>query len=308
MEKSQIHFYSIGIVAEDREPNSERIKVIPIEVNFVEPTDVKEKVDEVENNFVSEGATDSLKIKKSNVITPKWWRFNSNRVNPPDVKKEDYVLVLRVGETDMYFWIDLNMSNVKRLEDAIYAWAASPDNQMASDLSNAYVLNISPRDGHFTLRTSRANGEKAGYLFQWNTKEGTWQNVDDKGNKYYMNSVEDDLGFENAMLSKVNINKEEAFIFAKTRIKFEGKTIEEKCEERICNASNSVLFKTKLLTSDADNTKTTGDLAVAKNFSYDGVGSGKGMFTVSDAKIAGVTFSIHVHTEQGDGNDTSRPH
>ncbi|QVW55300.1 hypothetical protein pEaSNUABM29_00260 [Erwinia phage pEa_SNUABM_29] len=314
--KSALHIFSIGVVAEDKEPGKDRVKVIPIETNFIQPTAVQATESPTEKQHESAGATETLNVATGNAITAKWWKFNSNRVNAPDVKKEDYVLIHRMGETDMYFWEDLNMSNVKRLEDAVYAWAADPENQMADDLSNAYVLNVSTRDGHISLRTSMANGEKNAYLMQLNTRDGLWQLVDDKGRKFYMNSPEDDLGFENAMLSKVNINKEDAFIFSKKSINLETQTINEKCKVRICNASESITNTTETYTTNASASATfktpqgtfTEKFNVGSDFQYGGEGTGIGTFTVSEAIIKGITFTMHVHTEQGDGKDVSTPH
>ncbi|EEC1560736.1 hypothetical protein ACQYVB_001369 [Salmonella enterica subsp. enterica serovar Chester] len=310
MEKSSVDFFSIGIVAEDKPRGTDRVKVIPIETNFANPTVVQSVSSTAEKVHDTGGATDNLTIKTGNTITAKWWKFNSNRINSPDVKREDYVILLRLGQTDIYFWIDLNFANVKRLEDAVYAWSADPENQMADDLSNAYVLNVSTIDKHVTLRTSMVNGEKAAWLFQFDNANGSWQCVDHKGNKYYINSVEDDLGFENAMLSKVNINKEDAFIYAKRSINLETKTINEKCEVRNTEASKSVTFKTETWLTEASGSTTyktpnfkqegneamfTGNLEVAKNFKYGGTGEGVGVFTVKDAVISGITFSVHFH-------------
>lgn len=308
MEKSSVEIFSIGIVAEDKPRGNERCKIIPIETNFVNPTQVESVESLNEKQHASDNAMDNLQVTTGNAITAKWWKFNSNRVNPPDVKKEDYVLILRLGKTDIYFWIDLNFANVKRLEDAVYAWSADPDNQMADDLSNAYVLNISSIDKHITLRTTMLNGEKAAFLFQFDNANGTWQCVDQKGNKYYLNSVEDDLGFENAMLSKININKEDMFLFSKKSINLETQTIKEKCKVRITEAAESVTFKTPSWKMDGAEGEFTGNLTVLKDFTYKGEGTGIGTFTVSEAIIKGITFTLHVHTEQGDGKDVSTPH
>ncbi|AFQ96640.1 baseplate assembly protein [Erwinia phage phiEaH2] len=308
MEKSSVDFFSIGIVAEDKPRGNERCKIIPIETNFVNPTQVQSIESPNEKQHASENAMDNLEVTTGNAITAKWWKFNSNRVNPPDVKKEDYVLILRLGKTDIYFWIDLNFANVKRLEDAVYAWSADPENQMADDLSNAYVLNVSSIDKHITLRTTMLNGEKAAFLFQFDNANGTWQCVDQKGNKFYMNSVEDDLGFENPMLSKININKEDIFLFSKRSINLETQTINEKCKVRITDAAESVTFKTPKWKMDGAEGEFTGNLKVLKDFRYEGEGTGIGKFTVSDAIINGITFTVHTHTEQGDGKDVSAPH
>ncbi|EEE9654089.1 hypothetical protein DFV33_04965 [Salmonella enterica subsp. enterica serovar Bareilly] len=306
--KSGLHIFSIGIVAEDKPRGTTRVKVIPIEVNFINPTAVDATETPVEKQHNSLSGADNLTVKQGNAITAKWMKSNSNRVNPPDVKKEDYVRIWRIGETDMYFWEDLNNSNVKRLEDGVYAWSADPVNQMADDLSNAYVLNISPMDGHITLRTSMTNGEKNAYLLQLNTRDGFCQLVDDEGRKFYLNSPEDDLGFENACRSKININKEDAFIYAKRSINLETKTINEKCETRNSTASKNMAWKTEDWKTTCPTNLFTGNLEVGKDFLYNGKGEGKGTFTVTESVIGGITFTLHVHTGHGPGNDTSTPH
>lgn len=307
MEKSQVHFYSLGIVAEDKSRNTDIVKIIPIEVSFMEPTKVAVQEMETEKSHSTGTATDNLKVKEGNTITARWWKFNSNRVNSPLVKKEDQVLIYQLGSTDIFFWMDLNTSNVKRLEDAIFAFSADPTNQMADDLSNAYVINYSPIDGHITLRTSMMNGEKAAYIHQFNTRDGIWLCRDHLGNQYYMNSLEYDLGFENAMLSKINMNKEDIFMFSKKSINLESKLIKGKCDVWDVEAGKSATFKTQSWKVDSPESEFTGNMVVQKDFTYNGKGFGKGLFTVSDANIANITFSVHVHREQGDGQLVSKP-
>lgn len=304
---SQVQFFSLGIVAEDKARNTDRVKIIPIEVSFMQPTKIAAEESETEHSYSTGASQDNIKVKESNHITAKWWKFNSNRVNSPNVKREDQVLVYRLGKTDMYFWVDLGAANVKRLEDAIYAWSGDPTNQMADDLSNAYVLNISPMDGHITLRTSMMNGEKNAYIHQFNTRDGNWICKDNLGNQYYMNSQEYDLGFENAMRSKVNINKEDIFMYSTKSINFETKTFKGKCDVFDVVAGKSATFKTQKWLVDSPESEHTGNLAVGQNFSYGGTGEGVGLFTVSDAKIGNITFSLHTHKEQGDGNNVSKP-
>lgn len=308
MLNSQVQFYSIGVVAKDKEPGTDYIDVIGIEVNFVNPTNVDAETSEDEFTHISNGSQDNLKIKQGNSIRARWWKWNTNRKTSPDVCKEDSVMVFRLGETDMFFWMDFDLSNVKRLENVIFAWAADPNNQMADDFSNAYVLNVSSKEGHITLRTSMVNGEKAAFLHQFNTRDGTWICQDHKGNKYWINSVEDDVGFENAMLSKVNANKEDIFMFSKRSINLETKLISEKCEQRVSNASASMKWTTKDWMTTSPVSLFKGPLEITKDFKYGGKGTGIGTFTVSEAIIANITFSVHTHTEQGDGKDVSTPH
>lgn len=308
MINSQVKFYSIGIVAKDKPQGTDYIDAIAIEVNFVDPTNVDAETSEDEFTHISNGSQDNLKIKGGNSIRARWWKWNTNRVTSPDVCKEDSVMLFQLGDTDMYFWMDFNISNVKRLENVIYAWAADPANQMADDFSNAYMLNVSPKEGHITLRTCMVNGEKAAFMHQFNTRDGTWVCQDHKGNKYWINSIEDDVGFENAMLSKVNANKEEVFIFSKKAIYLETKLISEKCEKRISNATASMQWATKDWLTTSEKSMFKGPLEVTEDFKYGGKGTGVGTFTVSEAIIANITFTKHSHKEQGDGNDVGLPH
>lgn len=307
MNNSMLKFYSLGIVAKDKPAGTNYADVIPIEINFMKPTAVDATETETEVSHQNNGATDTFKIKRGNSIKARWWHENTNRKTSPDVCREDQVLILQLGDTDIFFWTDLDTSNVKRLENVIYAWAADPTNQMADDFSNAYVLNVSSKEGHITLRTTMLNGEKASFIHQFNLRDGTWVCQDHKGNKYWINSPEDDVGFENAMNSKVNANKEDIFMFSKRSINLESKLISEKCEQRVSNATSSMKWTTKdwLTTSPVSTFK--GPLEVTTDFKYGGVGEGVGTFTVSEAVIANVTFSGHTHKEQGDGNNVGKP-
>ena len=224
--KTQIDFYSYGIVGEDKQPNSPWIEAIPIEINFSKPTDVQATEHSTDRTFTSANATDHVTSTEGNTIPAKWWKFNSYQVTPPDVKKGDEIIIYRLGETDIYFWEDLNSANVKTTVNVIYAFPADGENQMMDDLSNAYVLQVSSVEKMIQIRTSMANGEGAAFNFQFNLRDGTHQCTDQKGNKYWINSPENDVGMENENGTKFNLLKEEMFGFAKKRIKLQAQTIE----------------------------------------------------------------------------------
>ncbi|MGL5397146.1 MAG: hypothetical protein ACRDBQ_18015 [Shewanella sp.] len=291
---SQIEFYSLGLVAEDKPRNTDLIQVIPIEVTFSEPTKVAIQESFTERSHDSLFGKDCLVVKETNTITARWWKFNSHQVKAPEVCKEDNVLIYRLGKTDVYFWMDLGSANVKRLEDTLYAWAADPNNQMADDLSNAYVLNVSSMDKHITLRTSCANEEAVAYVWQFNLRDGTHLTMDDRGNRSYINSLDNDLGFENAEGSKINVRGTQGFVYAKEKV-----TVET---EYLHGIAKKVQFDaTESFRVNSPKSYFSGDI------SYGGQGYGKGTFTMPEAIIGNITFTAHVHTEKGDGKDTSAP-
>ncbi|EFH9908087.1 phage baseplate assembly protein V, partial [Escherichia coli] len=49
------------------------------------------------------------------------------------------------------------------------------------------------------------------------------------------------------------------------------------------------------------------NLHVKGNVSIDGTGRSQGTFTMSEAVIAGITYSGHVHHDNGEGSKTGGP-
>lgn len=291
MEKSLLQNYSRGIVLEDKERNSTRIKVRLIEINFIAPTPVQAVQSTNEVAFSSNGSTDYVSVESGNDIEAKWWSHNSNRVTPPNVKKGDEVIISRLGKTDIYFWEDLNTSNVKTLEEVVYAWAADPENKMANDLSNAYSLAVSPLDGHITIRTTSANGEPATYLIQVNTRDGGLIATDNFGNKFFINSITTDVGFENACGTKVNALKEELFLYAKKRIRVDT-TLLEMVDTTYKHTSKSWIAKSNSYTHESGTIKFTA------TYTLNGSSTIKGHITnTGGASFDGIEFGPHFHLD-----------
>ncbi len=287
--KTQIDFYSYGIVGEDKQPNSPWIEAIPIEINFSKPTDVQATEHSTDRTFTSANATDHVTSTEGNTIPAKWWKFNSYQVTPPDVKKGDEIIIYRLGETDIYFWEDLNSANVKTTVNVIYAFPADGENQMMDDLSNAYVLQVSSVEKMIQIRTSMANGEGAAFNFQFNLRDGTHQCTDQKGNKYWINSKENDVGMENENGTKFNLLKEEMFGFAKKRIKFQAQTIEMIDKSFIHRTSGKHAAYSGEYVHTTEKATYTGNVFA------------------KEAIINGIKFTPHSHMEQADGKPVGPP-
>ena len=287
--KTQIDFYSYGIVGEDKQPNSPWVEAIPIEINFSKPTDVQATEHSTDRTFTSANATDHVTSTEGNTIPAKWWKFNSYQVTPPDVKKGDEIIIYRLGETDIYFWEDLNSANVKTTVNVIYAFPADGENQMMDDLSNAYVLQVSSVEKMIQIRTSMANGEGAAFNFQFNLRDGTHQCTDQKGNKYWINSKENDVGMENENGTKFNLLKEEMFGFAKKRIKFQAQTIEMIDKSFIHRTSGKHAAYSGEYVHTTEKATYTGNVFA------------------KEAIINGIKFTPHSHMEQGDGKPVGPP-
>lgn len=304
--ESLVNFYSMGIVAAPRKRNSERIEVWPVEQVFMNGGKVGDEQATVEISHASSNGQDTVQVKLGRAVPALWWKFNSNRITPPNVEKGDQVLIYRVGDTDVFFWVDLNNMNVKKAEDVVYAWAADNNNQMADDLSNAWMLNVSPMDGHFTFRTSLANNEQVAYIFQFNPRDGFHLVKDDQGNGYYINSIEDDVGFYNGHKSKVNIIKEKCFIYASELIELETKKLSMKYTEKVEKGETvSVTAPEQTHTGDVT---IKGNEHITGNWTLDGDGTAaSGRLTAANATIGGSDYVSHTHKAQGEYAITTPP-
>ena len=267
MEISQLKYYSRGIVTAEKARGENEIMVIPIEFRYISATRV-EHIQETDRQVHKVGrGEDVVEVKTSNSIPARWLKFNSNRITPPDVMPDDEVLIWRMGDTDIYYWQDMNIANVKRTEEVTVAFAADPNGKMKDDLSNAYWMSVSTKDKHITLQTSMANGEPFAYTLQINTGDGNAQLTDHVGNVYYIDSANTIVGMENVNGTYFRLDKnvmygyapDEMNFHAENTISLKTKTFKIACDTYTCDAKDSYTVNTKSYTVTCKNALIKGD-------------------------------------------------
>lgn len=208
---SQFHVHSIGIVAENKPRNDRFCNIIAIEdspaldgeVSYNPQTEVIQITDSV-------GKVTSIKTTSDATINCEWYPSGSNRVTPPDVQRGELVEILRLADTDQYYWRCMGLrDNLRRLETVIFAVNASPENGGSNGINfkNCYFFEVSGHNGQITLGTSKANGEPFSYTMQLNTKEGAFNLIDDIGNQFELDSGDRRLQMRNADNSYVKVEK-----------------------------------------------------------------------------------------------------
>lgn len=222
---SALRFFSYGLVARDKERNESFIDVIPTEIRFTAQEDVDKLEGSIDIEYKITRGVDYVTQTIGNTIPAQWIDFNTNRITPPDVKKDDLVLIWRLGETDIYFWQDRNIANVKRLETVVYAFSADPKKPIKPDLSNAYYLMVGGHEGHITLKTSKANGEYCRFTHQINGMDGFIVTEDDLGNESLFDSKNTVIGFTNVNGTKFHLIKDTIIGSAPTKIGLSAKMI-----------------------------------------------------------------------------------
>jgi hypothetical protein len=233
---SKLRFYSLGLVAVNKNLNSDIIEVAPVE-DFPmldgEITDNREKYSA--NALDASGAPINVEIDTTATIKAKWLPIsNSNRKTSPDVRRGETVVLYKFADSDAYWWNTLfDDNNLRRLETVIYAFSNNSTEGPMDDAQSTYFLEVSTHRKIMHIHTSKSDGEPFSYDVQINAKEGRIVITDDVGNFIVLNSADKRITAQNISESTVDINDKNIFITAPETITLTAKNI-------IANASESI--------------------------------------------------------------------
>lgn len=201
IDPSELHFYSVGFVLEDKEWDTDIIEVYPIEKLEDRGPDIRKDENETEilNMVIKDGndsvSPETVTVRLSSKIRAKWLALGQyNRVTPPDVRKGEQVLIFRYSNADMFFWTTINnYPNLRTKEHVIIAFSNKPEMDLNDVLDNMYFVTVSTRDKLIHMHTSTNDGEYTTYDFKLDTKEGYFQILDGKKNEIKLDSKTDSL-------------------------------------------------------------------------------------------------------------------
>lgn len=230
MERSKLHFYSIGIVSANKHLDTNDIYATPIEITPFIDGELDARNEEVESEGVDgENQSYNVKVSTSTSIKAEWMPFgNGNRRTAPDVRRGERVLLYKYGDQDRYYWESTGQDgHLRKLETVIYTWSATRDEDADStDPEKCYSLEVCTHTKQITLRTTKADGEPFAYTCQFNTKEGAVTLTDDVGNYITFDSTDTLIRMENRAGSWLELNKKDINCFAPDNINGEaGKNV-----------------------------------------------------------------------------------
>lgn len=276
MIESKLMIYSLGIVTEDKPGNSLDIEVYPVEDLPIVDGDLYQK--ETVGGAVTEGTqTTNIEVEKTNTIKATWLPLgSSNRVTPPDVVKNESVLIWNYQGTDTYYWTSLfDEVNLRKQERVIYVFSNTTEFNEPLDNENSYFLEVSTKDGLVQLHTSDNQDEVCTYDIIIDTKNGYLSIQDGTDNIILLNS---DKG---TLLGKIN----RSVTIETPDIITTGETVN-------ITASNSVTVNTNTATINADescsvksesvNIDATTITANASNINFTGAMKLTGSLMVTD--------------------------
>lgn len=284
-EISGLRFYSIGRAANNKALNTKELEVTPIEqLSMLDGEIVSLPFDSEVSGQKADGSEYSAKVVLNTALTATWLPMNSNRKSPPDIRRGERVVIWRYQDTDQFYWTETGWDDhLRRLETVHYRWSATADEGAdMEDPTNYYHLSVSTHEGLIHLETMLANGEKAKYALQINTKEGVVGLADDFGNFWQIESVEKIISIQNGDGSLWQLDKRKIYgyapdqmkVLAENKIHFQTQDFLLECKTGNINASSSFKIKTPKFDVESDtntfttpNSTFTGNVAVAGNVS-----------------------------------------
>lgn len=196
---SNLKLYSIGIVVEDKLPNTDYAIITPME----QLSTSDGQLSDITNIKTATGQT----LKKRNTIVAKWIQNGqTNRATSPNVYKNETVRVYRYADTDKYYWDTIFFEpKIRRLEEVKYSYSNKKTPLETYDDSSSYYYTVSTLNKFIHLHTSTNDGEASGYDILINTRSGEISIVDTNGNQVKWKSVAKHLDITNFKEYNINI-------------------------------------------------------------------------------------------------------
>lgn len=257
---SKLHFYSLGIVAKNKDLDSHLIEVAAIEDNSYMDGELTDQIEEVEGEGTDkDGNSFKTKVKTTNSIKAKWMSFtDTNRLTSPDVRRGERVVIWRFGDTDQFWWCTQEQDNkLRRLETVIWGFSnCSKENEVA-DHTNMYWLEISTHRKIIRFHTSKNDGEPFAWDIQLDTKNGVFVIDDNDGGYFFYDAKNRHFKFENKDKSFLEINKKNATWSIPEKIKVLCKDLEVAASKSIKMTTRDYSLVTQNFSTKATKWHTT---------------------------------------------------
>ena len=241
-ELSGLRFYSVGRVAANKKRGSFLIEVVDVEKLPNLSGDVTDHKETMKAKIEGSEDTDAKEVEVDTTasIPAEWLPLGqTNRLTAPDVRRGEYVILLKFADAEVIYWMELKAAHhLRRLETITYAFSNERRENIPLDENNTYMLTISTHDKHVTLTTSKSDGEPYAWTIQLNTKEGFLMWKDDTGNYGFIDAKNRRIRFENADKTFVDLDRRVLKMEALDQVSIKTKAF-------IVNASQVISMKTQ---------------------------------------------------------------
>lgn len=303
--------YSKGIVAVNKEPNTDIIYVWPMKILPMVDGEILDAAEPYSADVVdSFGRRRRITAETTNTLKCKYKPNNPNLMTAPDVRRGAEVMIYRDSVSDYFYWETIsNTKNYQKLEEVTLGFSNTQKEDESADMQNTWTQTISTRRKVVDLiKTTKSDGEKWAYYIGLTAKEGFIEIKDDIGNMIRLDSPNNTIRLQNGAGTFLELNQTK---------------IEWGCETYVGNAKSSMEEtspnKTGTYSSGLNTTSPThshsGNYSIAGGISSAPGSGGSGMSmqgsmnligdinqsgttTINgDAVIGGISFLGHRHSE-----------
>lgn len=324
---SPLREWCIGVVAENKLPSTNTIKVIPLEMTPLMQGEATSNPEDHETEiFNAQGVAIKSTLRTDTVTSAEWWPEDDRMLDAPAVRRLTKVQLYRYADSKRIFWRDLGLDReLKRGERyRIGVTATTQEDRGANGIEDDhYVLDINGPMGMVMLSTSEANGEKAGYTFSIDAKNGRAFFGDNVGNHYRLDTVNHILEITNCDGTRQEINLRNMLLEGQETIttKFKdlldviGETVKQTAGKTISQeAGESITLKAPKIFLDGQIymqgpiTQQQGSYGYGVKCSFIGDAEWTGNMEAKGTwKVNGVDVSEHDHDETGSRTKKPNP-
>lgn len=218
---SKLFIRSVGRAAINLPLKSNMLEIIPLEeVGYVDGELSNERGEIESSGIDADGNSFNVKMSTSNAIIAEWLPLDSNRVDAPNIRRGERVILWQFGDTDKYYWTPTGFDdNVRRLETLIARISNTTDeSDKTITPANSYWFEMSSHTKQITLATSKSNGEAFAYTIQVDTAGSRVTITDDTNNFIELSSSDNKITLHNADETHVVLDKTNMTLTAKDNI------------------------------------------------------------------------------------------
>jgi hypothetical protein len=253
-EQSKFKLYSLGIVLETKEDGDDYINVHPIE----ELPQVDGKIADITVDYDvtlpdAQDGQKSTKLTGTMGVRAKWIPWgDGNRMTPPDVVKNETVLLFKFGDDDQFYWTcHLREPTIRRKERVCYMFCDLESGLESYNKESAYWYEFSTKDGHIWFSTSQAAGEAFKYDFIIDTANSTVGLYDDVNNGFFIDSHGETAMVRNQNGCMVSCEKNDVKTFAVETSIETAKDIVQQASVSIKREAQTISDKATSITQEA---------------------------------------------------------
>jgi hypothetical protein len=212
------------------------------------------------------GSVKDEEVETSLSVKAKWLpRGQGNRITPPNIRRGERLLIHRLGNTDQYFWEEIESDNhLRKLETVIWIFSATKNEKDSIDIDSCYTLEVSTHSKRIRLTTSSANEEPYKYVIDLDTAFGSLTIKDDIDNVIKLESKPKRILLKNGDNSllhildkRLHLHADEEVLITTNKYTLQAKDkIIEETTTKTTGASGSITNTTPQITDDAKVTVT----------------------------------------------------